>query len=354
MASLLAFDPPREAPAAVAPVFSRAPRKGGTLIVMPLSLLHQWQEELQAACPHLTVYVFHGDKRVDTRLAQHDVVLTTYGTLAKDGEQGGALCISWRRVVLDEAHNIKNRATTVAKRCMQISELAQARWCLSGTPMQNAVEELFSMLEFMRAEPWSIPRVWRDLVTTKMLEDPAAATASVVRICSQTMLRRTKATVDPEGKPLLVLPPRKDEIHWLDLRADERAVYDALYVASKQEFDALVRAGKAAHSITHILQLILKLRMAACHVSMADGSAASEPSSKMIATRDLLARDCGGLVPSRRGQERGRTGRHRGGERQRQRWRGGRAGPRAPREPPRRRHGAQPRLRDAGLPAGHL
>ena len=137
----------------------------------------------------------------------------------------------------------------MAKRCVQIAELARARWCLTGTPMQNAVEELFPLLEFMHAEPWSLPRVWRELVTAKMLEDPVAATQSVVRICSRTMLRRTKATTDPDGAPLLVLPPRKDAIHWLDLRADERERYDALYVASKREFDALVRAGKAAHSI---------------------------------------------------------------------------------------------------------
>jgi SNF2 family DNA or RNA helicase len=152
------------------------------LIIAPLSLIHQWEEEIQRktnSSHRLSVFVYHGKKATTDDLLRYDVVVTTYGTLAQELrrrekfiEENKDRNINFNekscgnrfpllhpekavfhRIILDEAQCIKNKDTQTAKACHSLR--ATYRWCLTGTPMMNSVFELFSQLKFLRIKPYN-------------------------------------------------------------------------------------------------------------------------------------------------------------------------------------------------------
>jgi DNA repair protein RAD5 len=133
-------------------IFKKSP--GKTLVVCPLSLLYQWESEI---CQHiqkdvLSVNVYYGEQREAGIFENSDVILTTYGVLLQEYDktpgEGRLMTEYWDRVILDEAHCIKNRSTNYFKSCAQLQ--AKHRWCLSGTPIQNSLEDVFSLICFLR------------------------------------------------------------------------------------------------------------------------------------------------------------------------------------------------------------
>lgn len=164
---------------------STDPERKPTLVIAPVALMQQWKREIQRLLRpgryQLSVFVLHGEKRSTSfrDLKEYDVVLTTFGTLASEfkrkekyeelHKQSGSSeplpravvnmlpCLGptskWYRVIIDEAQCIKNRNTKSALACCRID--ATHRWCMSGTPMMNNVEELHSLLRFLRIRPYS-------------------------------------------------------------------------------------------------------------------------------------------------------------------------------------------------------
>lgn len=142
-----------------------------TLVVCPMSLVAQWESEARKHTPGLAVLVYYGadrQKQDAQRLSRdYDIIVTSYGTLSSEysssgpGNDGSALFrVSFWRVLLDEAHVIKSRASLTAKACYAIE--ADRRWVMTGTPIQNKLEDLFSLIRFLRVEPWSVYPYWRD------------------------------------------------------------------------------------------------------------------------------------------------------------------------------------------------
>jgi hypothetical protein len=183
----------------------------GTLVVAPLSLLHQWEQEIETKT-HLTHRIHYNDgkKKLFVRYDNIDVVLTTYGTLQaefrtqeqKQNETTGQLLSkTWKRVILDECHIIKNHQTLVAKACCSVR--AERRWCVSGTIIQNSLEDVYSLIRFLRHEPFCEKAFWNSTITKV---DFSVALDRVKKIISPIMIRRTKETLDKNGKPILILP----------------------------------------------------------------------------------------------------------------------------------------------------
>jgi hypothetical protein len=182
----------------------------GTLVVAPLSLLHQWEQEIETKT-HLTHRIHYNDgkKKLCVRYDNIDVVLTTYGTLQaefrtqqKQNETTGQLLSKmWKRVILDECHIIKNHQTLVAKACCSVR--AERRWCVSGTIIQNSVEDVYSLIRFLRHEPFCEKAFWNSTITKV---DFPVALDRVKKIICPIMIRRTKETLDKNGKPILFLP----------------------------------------------------------------------------------------------------------------------------------------------------
>ncbi|KAI3886869.1 hypothetical protein MKX03_037179 [Papaver bracteatum] len=245
---------------------------GGSLIVCPMTLLGQWKAEIEthSKSGSLSIYVHYGQSRPkDAKLlAQNDVVLTTYGVLASEfsaegEENGGLYSVRWFRIVLDEAHTIKSSKSQVSVSAAALT--ADCRWCLTGTPIQNNLEDIYSLLRFLRVEPWGNWGIWNKLVQKPYEEGDERGLKLVQSILRPIMLRRTKSSTDKEGKPILVLPPADVQVIYCELTAAEKDFYDALFKRSKVKFDQFVEQGRVLHNYASILELLLRLRQCCDH-----------------------------------------------------------------------------------------
>ncbi|KAH6612349.1 RAD5-like protein [Chaetomium sp. MPI-SDFR-AT-0129] len=257
-----------------------------TLVVAPMSLLAQWQSEAENASVEgsLKSMVYYGaEKNVDllTLCCENnaanapDVVITSYGVVlseftqiaSKNGERSngrGLFSLNFFRVILDEAHSIKNRQAKTARACYEIS--ARHRWALTGTPIVNKLEDLFSLVRFLRVEPWNNFSFWRTFITVPFeSKDYMRALDVVQTVLEPLVMRRTKDMRTPDDKPLVALPPKHIEILDIELSKPERDVYDYIFTKAKRAFNANVEAGTVMKAFTSIFAQILRLRQSCCH-----------------------------------------------------------------------------------------
>ncbi|OCK82335.1 hypothetical protein K432DRAFT_402989 [Lepidopterella palustris CBS 459.81] len=257
-----------------------------TLVVAPMSLLAQWQSEAEKASKPgtLKVMVYYGaDKSANLQklcceanainapnvlITSYGVVLSEFNQVAADngnrGSHGGLFSLEYFRVILDEAHFIKNRQSKTAKACHEISALH--RWVLTGTPIVNRLEDLFSLVRFLRVEPWSNFSFWKTFITVPFESKDFIRALDVVQtVLEPLVLRRTKDMKTPDGNALVPLPPRTIEIDRIDLSQDEKDVYDHIFMRAKRVFNANAEAGTLLKSYTTIFAQILRLRQCCCH-----------------------------------------------------------------------------------------
>ncbi|KAF7145413.1 hypothetical protein RHSIM_Rhsim04G0188100 [Rhododendron simsii] len=245
--------------------------RGRTLIICPMALLGQWKDELDnhSEPESISTFVHYGGDRTNDPkvIAAHDVVLTTYGVLTaafkKDGENSIFHKIEWYRVVLDEAHTIKASKTQGAQAAFSLS--SHCRWCLTGTPLQNNLEDLYSLLCFLHVEPWCNWAWWSKLIQRPYENGDQRGLRLVKAILRPLMLRRTKETKDREGRPILTLPPTDIQIIECEQSDAEHDFYSALFKRSKVQFDQFVAQGKVLHNYANILELLLRLRQCCNH-----------------------------------------------------------------------------------------
>ncbi len=257
-----------------------------TLVVAPMSLLAQWQSEAEKASKpgSLRVLVYYGSDRAtnlqalcceaNVANAPH-VIITSYGNVLSEfnqvaanggnrGSHGGLFSLDYFRIILDEAHSIKNRQSKTAKACYELS--ARHRWVLTGTPIVNRLEDLFSLVRFLRVEPWSNFSFWKTFITVPFESKDFLRALDVVQtVLEPLVLRRTKDMKTPDGQALVPLPPRTIHIDQVELSEAERGVYDHIYTRAKNTFNANVEAGTLMKSYTTIFAQILRLRQSCCH-----------------------------------------------------------------------------------------
>ncbi|WWC70296.1 uncharacterized protein I206_104246 [Kwoniella pini CBS 10737] len=256
----------------------------GTLVVCPVSLASQWHDELGKMSEKgtITSFMWYGNDRADIErlLAQEgkkkvDVIITSYGTLASEYQkwnknkdkptyEGGSLYDhDFLRIVLDEAHNIKNRTALVSKACYELK--GQRRWALTGTPIVNRLDDLYSLLHFLRLEPWGHYSFFRSFVTIPFLNQDPKALNVVQYILESCLLRREKTMRDKDGKLIVDLPPKHVEIQVLDFSRPERQIYKHLEDRAKRRFIQLDAEGRAMSNYTSILAMLMKLRQCVDH-----------------------------------------------------------------------------------------
>ncbi|AKU98881.1 hypothetical protein AKJ09_05545 [Labilithrix luteola] len=240
--------------------------KGRTLVVCPKSVVYNWAEEIARFRPNLRTTIYHGAGRELERNA--DVTLTTYAVLRLDVARLAAE--SWEAIVLDEAQAIKNETSQTARAAFQLR--ARFRLALSGTPVENRLEELWSVMHF--ANPGLLGgrgdfQQRYALPIANGTEDAAARLRSKIR---PFVLRRMKRDVLPE------LPPRTDSVLHVELDETERSVYDAVRLATKKDVAAKLGQGG---SVLAALEALLRLRQAACHVALVPGQNGATSSSKV-------------------------------------------------------------------------
>jgi superfamily II DNA or RNA helicase len=257
----------------------RAEGHGPSLVVVPRSLVFNWQAEAARFAPALRVADWSSAARRDGAVdaAATDVALVTYGTLRRDA---AALAdIPFDYVVLDEAQAIKNRGTATAKACRLLR--ASHRLALSGTPIENRLDELWSLLDFLN--PGLLGPSSRFAASLREVNDERVVDAVLSRALRPVILRRTKAAVAPE------LPERIERTLAVELEPKQRAYYDQLHRTVRAEVRQQVDARGLARAKLHILEGLLRLRQAACHPALADPAKRALPSAKLDALLPALA-----------------------------------------------------------------
>ncbi|WVF69696.1 hypothetical protein IAT40_004475 [Kwoniella sp. CBS 6097] len=175
--------------------------------------------------------------------------------------------IDWFRIVLDEAHYIKT-ASTVASQAACALE-ADRRVALSGTPIQNKIEDVWALFKFLRLSPVDDKDVFTQYIASpcKYGEQLGVARLQLVMRCCT--LRRTKDSTAEDGSRILNLPPRKEIQLWLELREDERKVYDERASAAKDRVGELKAKNELGKNYANMLQEVLRLRQICNHVDLA-------------------------------------------------------------------------------------
>ena len=243
----------------------------GSLVVCPTSVLSTWKAELARFRPGLTVNAYHGPGRA---LTDADVTLTSYALLRLDADALAAK--PWRVVVLDEAQAIKNpdsQATRAAYRLQGALKLA-----VTGTPLENRLEELWSLMHFTNPGLLGGRSEFAAEYADAIEAGSAEKAQALRRKLAPFILRRLKREVAPE------LPPRTEAIRLVTLEEKERAVYDAVHAATR---DDVVRLLQGEGGVLKALEALLRLRQAACHSALVPGQQASS-SSKVRALVEAL------------------------------------------------------------------
>ena len=258
------------------------------MVVMPTSLIPNWLDEAAHFTPQLKVLALYGATRKKHfgHLNDYDVILTTYALLPKDIEHLAKLPL--HLLVLDEAQYIKNPGSKATQAACEL--VARQRLCLSGTPLENHLGELWSLFHFL------LPGWLGDVKTfNRDYRVPIERQGSAERLqhlnarIKPFLLRRTKEQVATE------LPPKTEIIHWVDLNEAQRDVYETMRLAmDKKVRDEITRKGVGRSQII-ILEALLKLRQVCCDLRLVSdtapkkGSTSGKLDSLMLMLEELFA-----------------------------------------------------------------
>ncbi|MEO6446161.1 MAG: DEAD/DEAH box helicase [Gemmatimonadaceae bacterium] len=255
----------------------RAEQAGPSLVVVPRSLVFNWEQEAARFTPNIRVLVHGGAerRRSTEHLEDYDLILTTYGTLRRDVQELRAMEFDY--VVLDEAQAIKNARTEAAKAARLLR--ARHRLAMSGTPIENRLTELWSLLEFLNPGLLGKASVFSTLLrrmdTTEDADDRETSRALLARAVRPYILRRTKAQVAPE------LPERLEQTLIVELSPEERRLYDELRDHYRASLLGRIAQDGFEKNRMHVLEALLRLRQLACHPGLVDPERRDDSSSKV-------------------------------------------------------------------------
>ena len=234
------------------------------LVVLPTSLIANWQAEAARVAPGLRVLTLQGAERAGDfdRIAEHDLVFTTYPLLWRDLETLRAQ--PWHLLVLDEAQMVKNAASRAARALRELS--ARHRLCVTGTPLENHLGELWAQFDFLMpgflGDARSFGRIWRKPIEVGGETLRAQLLAQRVR---PFILRRRKQDVATE------LPPKTESIRRVTLRGQQRALYESVRVAADAQVKRVLERQSFAGAQIAVLDALLKLRQVCCDPRLVKG-----------------------------------------------------------------------------------
>ncbi|XP_028995136.1 E3 ubiquitin-protein ligase SHPRH isoform X2 [Betta splendens] len=268
---------------------------GATLIISPSSICHQWVEEINRhiRSSSLRVLVYQGVKKhgfiQPHMLAEQDVVITTYDVLrselnyvdiphsnSKDGRRfrnqkrymavpSPLVAVEWWRICLDEAQMVECPTAKAAEMALRLASVN--RWCVSGTPVQRGLEDLYGLVLFLGADPYWVKHWWDQLLYRPYRR---GNTEPLYNVIAQLLWRSAKKDVIDQ----IQIPPQTEEVHWLHFSPVEGHFYHRQHEVCSQ--DALLKLRKISdwslklgsldrRTVNTILCPLLRLRQACCH-----------------------------------------------------------------------------------------
>ncbi|OLN88164.1 Helicase-like transcription factor [Colletotrichum chlorophyti] len=246
---------------------------GPTLIVAPLSVMSNWEQQIRRHVKqeHLPkIFIYHGtNKTTKAGLAEHQVIITSYhklateGKLAADGRTTAAplMATNWRRVVLDEGHTIRNAKTKAAVAATSL--IAQSKWVLTGTPIINNIKDFQSLLQFLSITGGvEQPVIFTTVIARPLAQGDKTAEALLQLLMRDLCLRRKKDMKFVDLK----LPPKKEYVHRISFKPDEKSKYDALLSEAKGALEDF-RSNRAGEKgkFQSVLERLLRLRQVCNH-----------------------------------------------------------------------------------------
>ncbi|HEY5925744.1 MAG TPA: DEAD/DEAH box helicase [Kofleriaceae bacterium] len=258
------------------------------MIVTLTSLVGNWRRELERFAPSLTIAIHHGADRHErtSALARADVIVTTYPLVARDRDE--LADVPLHMLVLDEAHAIKNSGAQASEAVRRLS--ARQRICLTGTPIENHLGELWSLFDFINpgllASKDEFTAQFRVPIEERDDKVRLAALRDRVR---PFILRRTKDAVAPE------LPRKTQLVRAIELGGAQRELYESIRVSAHGQVRQHIRQRGFAASQIAILDALLKLRQVCCDPRLVSVDAARDVtgSAKLDVLLELLAQQLG-------------------------------------------------------------
>eukprot|EP00457_Paulinella_chromatophora_P001352 gb/GEZN01001354.1/.p1 GENE.gb/GEZN01001354.1/~~gb/GEZN01001354.1/.p1 ORF type:complete len:1020 (-),score=259.69 gb/GEZN01001354.1/:53-2983(-) len=299
----------------------RAARVAPTLIVCPLSVISNWQQQFDRHVTpgYMNCYLYHGPQRVKEPnfLRRYDVIITTYDILKREykpepgektdktegtaasvtpanteeqgygGEMGDEqespqqleqeedqpsplFKIQWQRVVLDEAHIIRDWKTQQSRAACSLP--AERRWAITGTPIQNRIGDLYAILKFLQLEPFSDLTNWRKFIEDRIKSKDPQGLDRLRKLLGLICLRRRK-NQEIDGKAILQLPTKDARIKYVYLQGKEKLLYDQLELSADKELQHLIDQGdggtdKVMKNYAWVLEILLRMRQACDHLDL--------------------------------------------------------------------------------------
>ncbi|KJA26761.1 hypothetical protein HYPSUDRAFT_35906 [Hypholoma sublateritium FD-334 SS-4] len=284
------------------------------LIVAPLALLDQWKLEIEEKTNcGLSCLIYHGQSRTRKKsdLTKHDVVLTTFNTMAmewpdyenelkkkdkakkarkrnhddfivedsddnklrnahyradKRKQHVGLLFqVEFYRIVADEGQQIRNRRTRMSRSITDLQ--ATYRWVLTGTPIVNSLSDVYGYIRFLKVRPWYDWSEFHGEIGKLEKKRPGVAVARLQKVMTLFLLRRKKDS-QLDGKKLIELPPKEVVLLRLEFSEEEREIYYMIEARSQAKFNRYLRAGTVLKNYHQVLVLLLRLRQICSHPSL--------------------------------------------------------------------------------------
>ena len=251
------------------------PDDGPCLVVCPASLVENWRREARRFTPSLKVLAHHGQSRESSPeyLKRFDLVITSYGTLARD--VGSFALVNWGTATCDEGQNIKNPRAQATKAVKQI--IAKGRYILTGTPVENSLEDLRSLFGYLM--PGYLPKPEERLAS----EDRKWHDDRLLQMAAPYILRRAKLAVAPE------LPPKIEQIIYCDFEENQKKFYDEMQETTRQEIFDMEMSGAKDNAIRMAaFNQLLRLRQICADPRILDPKMDEADSAKLQAFLELL------------------------------------------------------------------
>ncbi|OTA75280.1 hypothetical protein M434DRAFT_402689 [Hypoxylon sp. CO27-5] len=265
-------------------IMSSGFRDGPTLIVAPVGVMSNWEQQIQR---HVKddqvprVFRYHGQgKYSKSDLLKHDIIITTFDKLRTDYTKKGVLfSVQWRRVILDEAHAIRNYSTAKAKAAFELQ--AKSRWMLTGTPIVNSPKDFLSALKFLGMTGGiEQTAIFVRLIDKPLSNGQAGYQDDKYRLAAQLFRSLTQDLCLRRRKDMqfvnLKLPTKTEYIHRIKFREDEKVKYDALFFETTKILESYQRRKEGGANgprvrFTSVLEKLLRLRQMCCHWTLCKG-----------------------------------------------------------------------------------
>jgi SNF2 family DNA or RNA helicase len=236
-----------------------------TLLVCPLSTVANWEDQIKShiAPGTFTYYIYHGTSRIQdiNELAKYDMVVTSYHTLAAEVKKSGSkrpiFQTNFFRIVLDEAHQVRTQSTSMSIAVCEIE--AQRRWAVSGTPIQNRLEDLGALIKFLRIKPFDQKGAFAQFIIAPFKQADPEILPKLRLLVDSITLRRQKDHI--------TLPERTDKIVRLEFSDREKKTYQFFLSDSQAKIKAISSAGLRfrGKQTARVLQNIMRLRKLCAH-----------------------------------------------------------------------------------------